>query len=81
MRNIGLEPVLFGTFNAVFMVCIVIVTLYPFLNTIAVSLNAGNDTIRGGIYLLPRSGLYRTTKPFLPQVPLFLLFGFRLHEQ
>ncbi|MHA0857359.1 carbohydrate ABC transporter permease [Paenibacillus sp. CMAA1364] len=36
------------------MVILGIVTLYPFLNTIAVSLNAGNDTIRGGIYLLPR---------------------------
>lgn len=54
LRNIGLEPVLFGTFNTVFMICLVIVTLYPFLNTIAVSLNAGNDTIRGGIYLWPR---------------------------
>jgi putative aldouronate transport system permease protein len=54
MRNRGIEPVLFGTFNTVFMICLVIVTLYPFLNTIAVSLNAGNDTIRGGIYLWPR---------------------------
>ncbi|MEK3984875.1 carbohydrate ABC transporter permease [Paenibacillus sp. FSL K6-3166] len=54
MRNMGIEPVVFGTFNTIFMVCLVIVTLYPFLNTIAVSLNAGNDTIRGGIYLWPR---------------------------
>lgn len=54
MKNIGVEPLLFGTFNTVFMICLVIVTLYPFLNTIAVSLNAGNDTIRGGIYLWPR---------------------------
>lgn len=36
------------------MICLVLVTLYPFLNTIAVSFNAGNDTIRGGIYLWPR---------------------------
>lgn len=50
----GAEPALFHTFNAVFMIMLVVVTLYPFLNTIAVSLNAGNDTIRGGIYLLPR---------------------------
>ncbi|WP_086074364.1 carbohydrate ABC transporter permease [Paenibacillus camerounensis] len=57
-RSIGkgkLEPVLFTTFNTVFMICLVIVTLYPFLNTIAVSFNAGNDTIRGGIYLWPRA--------------------------
>ncbi|WP_150269216.1 carbohydrate ABC transporter permease [Paenibacillus tepidiphilus] len=49
-----LEPFLFTTFNTVFMICLVIVTLYPFLNTIAVSFNVGNDTIRGGIYLWPR---------------------------
>lgn len=48
------EPALFNTFNTIFMIFLVIVTLYPFLNTIAVSFNAGNDTIRGGIYLLPR---------------------------
>lgn len=54
MRNLRFEPVVFGTFNTIFMVCLVIVTLYPFLNTIAVSFNAGNDTIRGGIYLWPR---------------------------
>ncbi|MDF9844306.1 putative aldouronate transport system permease protein [Paenibacillus sp. PastF-1] len=56
-RSIGkgkLEPVLFTTFNTLFMICLVVVTLYPFLNTIAVSFNAGNDTIRGGIYLWPR---------------------------
>ncbi|WP_169834502.1 carbohydrate ABC transporter permease [Paenibacillus donghaensis] len=50
----GVEPILFGTFNTVFMICLVTVTLYPFLNTIAISLNEGNDTIRGGIYLWPR---------------------------
>ncbi|UQZ37430.1 sugar ABC transporter permease [Paenibacillus sp. PK3_47] len=56
-KNLGtgrIEPVLFTTFNTVFMICLVLVTLYPFLNTIAVSFNAGNDTIRGGIYLWPR---------------------------
>lgn len=50
----GVEPVLFNTFNTIFMIILVTVTLYPFLNTIAVSFNAGNDTIRGGIYLWPR---------------------------
>lgn len=50
-----LEPILFNTFNTVFMICLVLVTLYPFLNTIAVSFNEGNDTIRGGIYLWPRA--------------------------
>ncbi|MCM3703524.1 carbohydrate ABC transporter permease [Paenibacillus macerans] len=49
-----IEPVVFHTINTIFMIFLVVVTLYPFLNTIAVSLNAGNDTIRGGIYLWPR---------------------------
>ncbi|MDU4694884.1 MULTISPECIES: carbohydrate ABC transporter permease [Paenibacillus] len=49
-----LEPVIFNTLNTLFMIFLVVVTLYPFLNTIVVSLNAGNDTIRGGIYLWPR---------------------------
>lgn len=54
MGTSGMEPILFNTFNTIFMLILVVVTLYPFLNTIAVSLNVGNDTIRGGIYLWPR---------------------------
>lgn len=56
-RRIGrgkVEPVIFHTLNTIFMIFLVIVTLYPFLNTIVISFNAGNDTIRGGIYLWPR---------------------------
>ncbi|WP_110945060.1 carbohydrate ABC transporter permease [Paenibacillus phocaensis] len=49
-----LEPILFNTVNTIFMIFLVVVTLYPFLNTIVVSFNAGNDTIRGGLYLWPR---------------------------
>ncbi|QYR24228.1 carbohydrate ABC transporter permease [Paenibacillus sp. sptzw28] len=49
-----LEPASFHTFNAIVMITLAVVTLYPFLNTLAVSFNAGNDTIRGGIYLWPR---------------------------
>ncbi|CAG5090997.1 Binding-protein-dependent transport systems inner membrane component [Thermobacillus xylanilyticus] len=49
-----LEPVVFHTLNTLAMLMLAVVTLYPFLNTLAVSFNAGNDTIRGGIYLWPR---------------------------
>jgi putative aldouronate transport system permease protein len=48
------EPFLFHTFNYLLMLFIVIVTLYPFLNTLAISFNSGVDTTRGGIYLWPR---------------------------
>lgn len=50
----GIEPFVFHTFNTIFMIILITVTLYPFLNTIVVSFNAGNDTIRGGLYLWPR---------------------------
>ena len=53
-KTLRLEPVVFHSLNAVFMIALAIVTLYPFLNTLAISFNAGNDTIRGGIYLWPR---------------------------
>lgn len=40
--------------NTVFMILFVAVTLYPVINTLAISLNDGIDSIRGGIYLWPR---------------------------
>lgn len=45
---------IFDACNMLFMICLMIVTLYPFLNTLAVSLNTANDSIKGGIYLWPR---------------------------
>ncbi|MCI9079722.1 MAG: carbohydrate ABC transporter permease [Lachnospiraceae bacterium] len=44
----------FTVFNSIFMIIFVIVTLYPVLNTLAISLNDGTDALRGGIHLLPR---------------------------
>ncbi len=44
----------FYTCNAIFMIVFVIVTLYPVLNTLAISLNEGTDALRGGIHLVPR---------------------------
>ena len=53
-RQLKIGDVVFNTFNTAFMLVLAVVTLYPFLNTIAVSFNDGLDTIRGGIYLWPR---------------------------
>jgi len=53
-RKFKTEPLLFHTINYLLMLFIVVVTLYPFLNTLAVSFNAGIDTTRGGIYVWPR---------------------------
>ena len=40
--------------NTLFMIAFVVITLYPVLNTLAISFNDGTDALRGGIYLWPR---------------------------
>lgn len=45
---------IFDYCNYTFMILLIIVTLYPFINILAVSLNNAQDSIKGGIYLLPR---------------------------
>lgn len=54
MRKNQIEPVVFHTLNGLFMFALFVVTLYPFLHTLTISLNEGNDSLRGGIYLWPR---------------------------
>lgn len=44
----------FRTCNGLLMLIIVLITLYPIVNTLAISLNNGTDALRGGIYLWPR---------------------------
>ena len=50
----GVENIVFTTVNTVILVLLAAITLYPILNTLAVSFNDGTDTLRGGIYLWPR---------------------------
>lgn len=44
----------FTVCNTVFMILFSVITLYPVLNTLAISLNDGLDAVRGGIHLIPR---------------------------
>ncbi len=53
-KSLQIGDLIFNTFNGVFMICVSVIMLYPFLNTVAISFNNGMDTIRGGIYLWPR---------------------------
>lgn len=52
--NSSIGDRLFIICNYSFMIFLMIITLYPFLNVLAVSLNSAQDSIKGGIYLLPR---------------------------
>ncbi len=53
-KKIPVANIAFSICNGLFMIIFVIVTLYPVLNTLAISLNDGTDALRGGIYLMPR---------------------------
>lgn len=53
------------------MLCLVIVTLYPFLNQIAISLNTASDSVKGGIYLWPREFTLENYKYVFEQSSIF----------
>lgn len=53
-KKIAGADLAFRIFNTIFMIAFVVITLYPVLNTLAISLNDGTDALRGGIYLWPR---------------------------
>lgn len=44
----------FTVVNTLILTLFVIITLYPIINTLAISFNDGTDALRGGIYLWPR---------------------------
>ncbi|MCR4944354.1 MAG: carbohydrate ABC transporter permease [Clostridium sp.] len=44
----------FDVFLIILMIFIAIITIYPFLNVLAISLNNATDTVKGGITIFPR---------------------------
>ena len=50
----SIEDKVISALIGIFMVVFVVVTLYPVINTVAISFNEGIDAVRGGIYLWPR---------------------------
>jgi len=54
LSSTSLNDKLFSIGNYIFLSIIMVVTLYPFLNVLAISLNDSVDTVRGGIYIWPR---------------------------
>lgn len=50
----SLSSKIFDVLNYLFMLLLMVAMIYPFWNTFAVSLNDALDSIKGGIYLLPR---------------------------
>lgn len=53
-KKTSIADKIFVVCNTLFMIAFVVITLYPVLNTLAISFNDGIDAVRGGIYLIPR---------------------------
>lgn len=53
-RNKIRRDIAFPVVNVIILCVIMIVTLYPVINTVAISFNDGTDALRGGIGLWPR---------------------------
>lgn len=56
------NDIILDTIIAIFLIGFVIVTLYPIVNTLAISFNDGVDAIRGGIHLWPRTFTFQNYK-------------------
>ena len=54
IHKLTVGDVIFYIFLYLFMLLFCIVTLYPVLNTLAISFNDGVDAMRGGVHLVPR---------------------------
>lgn len=54
MKNEGIGYSIFMVFNYLFMLMLIMITLLPYLNVLAKSLNDGIDGMRGGIAFWPR---------------------------
>ncbi|MDR1599471.1 MAG: carbohydrate ABC transporter permease [Oscillospiraceae bacterium] len=59
IRRASLGDGVLDTLVFVVMLLCVVVTLYPFFNSLAISLNHADDTVRGGITLVPRVFTWR----------------------
>lgn len=64
-HHVSVGDVIFKVCLAVFMILFLVITMYPVINTLALSLNDGTDAVRGGIHLLPRKFTWKNYETVL----------------
>ncbi len=74
-RKLTLGDAVFTTLNTLFMLFIVLIMLYPFLNTLAVSFNNAIDSVKGGIHIWPRMFTTYNYEQIFRQNNLFTAFS------
>ncbi len=53
-KKIKIGDIIYSSVIGIILIFAVIITLYPILNTLAISFNDAMDSLRGGVYLWPR---------------------------
>ena len=71
-RNETYGYAVFKVFNIIIMLFVIAVTLFPYLNVLAKSLNDGQDAMRGGIFLWPRKVTFENFRVLLADSSLYL---------
>ena len=66
------EGIIFDICIFIFMLAFIVITVYPVINTIAISFNDGTDAVRGGIHLWPRKFSLRNFKTVLKMEDLLV---------
>ena len=61
----------FPIFNTAILIILMIITLYPVLNTLATAFNDGTDAIRGGIGVLPRKFTMKSVDNILSKQEIY----------
>ena len=61
------SSLIFDIVNTILLLMVCVITLYPFLNTVAISFNDSTDAVYGGIYLWPRVFSLRSYETILLQ--------------
>jgi len=66
------EDIILDSFIYISLIFLCVITIYPFLNTLAISLNDATDTVKGGIRIWPRVFTIRNYELIFTYNPLIL---------
>ena len=69
------RDIAFPIVNTIILCVLMLVTLYPVINTVAISFNDGTDALRGGIGLLPRVFSTKAYYDLLTDPLIYTAFG------
>ena len=74
MRYGQKQDIIFPLVNGIILCLLMFITLYPVLNTVAISFNDGTDAVRGGIGLWPRKFSLESYRSLLTDEQIYRAF-------